>query len=452
MPSTQEAGVDPGVKSKFDAVIAFRFPSANSPAIRQRIETDAEHEAGSSRPLRLNVNGMTSGMQAACVKPAIDALEEFDTLVHGFDNAIEPYRGEMDALDGLDRTIANLRRDFSNAQVRAEEAFLKEHKYVEAKTAFAIASAKYHEEKLRHNNIDARVFPILAYILILFAIGGLEWAINYMAILEKFGVPAFALGFSAVIGSAVAFASHEHGTLLKQWDHWFGPQNEERKKVQKFVWSCFATVALLLVMGFVGWNRYTWVQAEISRSSAGAASSVFGNSAGPVINIGQEVAMTLFANILVYIIGLAIAYWCHDKDPDYATHFKVFIRARKVWDGWKAKVSQEKTRLEHVLTNEIAAEESKAKALQLRSQPLNQLRSQVLDQKERIETQAVTYVSSLIREYKMALVDFAKVSNPTISFIMAGGQFDLDRYIDTKVVPSLQTVRPELSPPEAATA
>lgn len=428
------------IAAAFQKVRGFAFPSLDSSQIQARIQKEAEAEAGSAKPLLLSESGMTNGMRAACVEPVLDMLGDFEKAVSDFENAIKPRLSEIEALDNLDREIADLERQSKETEERIEAKYRANAKYAQVAQEMEHTKALYEERYREHGQRKAKDFPLWAYIPILIAIGCVEWLVNYEAFLENFGAPAMAAGFTIIVALVVAAASHEHGTLLKQREHFFGEAVEQKHRTWKLIWVGFVTLGLLAAFGFVGWNRYNWAVDVMLQ--LGGNKIVIGGGAGlPQIDIGQKVTMSIIANVLVWLLGATIAYWVHDVDPEFTDRWRRAKKANKVYLKWRKRIDGEIRTARAQLAKDIEAKKNTSKALSQKTRALSDMRAQVRARCESIVAEAENLVNRMIRAYRTALTDIARASNPELAFNKGGAIIDIERYRQIEIAYSITASR-----------
>jgi len=168
---------------------------------------------------------------------------------------------------------------------------------------------EFEEARAERGNRDPVMTNPWLYWVGLIAVVGIEIAINFESLLKlpmiKSGL--FAVGMAVLVGLAVGFAAHVHGTVLKQWHYWFN--SFDRTRVWKAARKLGIGAALLTVaLGMIGWSRMFYVMPLIQLAE------VTGET--PPSLIFSILFMTL-SNVIVYGVGVLWAYFHHDEDPDY---------------------------------------------------------------------------------------------------------------------------------------
>jgi putative flippase GtrA len=285
-------------------------------------------------------------------------LSEWAQLRAGFDARLGPHKADLESAERLQTEVQDLvrRRDEDLAQIERETE--QEHRYRERRDAFERADARFRRHSEANGNRQAVMTgrsPI--YFLALACVGGTEWLINYTSFYLFFGVPAIAAGTTVILAILLAFASHGHGSILKQWTHRFGHHAERIRRIADWRLLILATLALLVVLGSAGGSRYM-AALHVMRAQAGP------NILGPDVVVQTDptvdVLLSLLANLAAWLVGIFFAYVAHDIDPEFMdatwqrrTAWRRFHRLRRVAD---ARIRQTEARhAKELRETEIAA-------------------------------------------------------------------------------------------------
>jgi hypothetical protein len=431
--------VPDAVRHAFDAVLAFQLPNPENAAFRERIHTDAERESRSTTALLLNEKSLTGGILSACVDPVLVVLDEFKKQCGAFDTAIRPHLPKIDAINDIDRQIAEKQRESDQTQIRTEEKHAADHHYAQAKEKQNRLKEAYESMSRAEGQREAKDFPPILYFTILIIIGAVEWMINYSSFLEFFSVPAMAAGFTFAVALAVACASHWHGTRLQGKGHYFGDHVELGEKKKEILAITIATAALIVAISYVGWIRYSWAIDLVSQLGVNSGISIGQNNNLPTINVGQKVILSLAANLLVWFIGAALAYAVHDKNPAFTEKFREFKAANKHYLALRVKVDAEIHRLRALLEKDIAELKNTAQAKEQEARPLADMLTTKEESVSKINAEADRLANRLIRNYRTTLGDIAAVDNPALKFNQGGKIIDLESYRQIDINHSLQT-------------
>ena len=163
--------------------------------------------------------------------------------------------------------------------------------------------------------------------------------------------PFIALGTTILIGFSIAFSSHLHGTVLRQWDHYFGPEDRTRNWVGYRLLTFGGTlIAIPLVL--VGGARYYFLIPQLEEA-------YMLGTAPPSIPI--SIAFMLLGNVIVYLVGVVWAFFCHDPSPEYPRKARAYKNAKARFDRlYKREVRDELHRAQQVFANQekiVAAED-----------------------------------------------------------------------------------------------
>lgn len=208
----------------------------------------------------------------------------------------------------------------------------------EAREEFSVALAEQGGRQPRMFH-PALYFAGLAVILLL------EIPINFESFVQWVHTPIFSFGLTFVTALLVGGAAHIHGTLLRQWDHYFGPHDRVRW-LQGGKLIGFGTALLAMALVLAGYARYAFFQQQLM------AIEILGGVRPSAL--GNLVAM-LASNLGVYLVGAAWAFFTHDEVPDYPSKKRKADRAQAAFDGAFARqVAGELNRLDQKATADIA--------------------------------------------------------------------------------------------------
>lgn len=196
------------------------------------------------------------------------------------------------------RQAASMSRDM----VENDLAMVKE-KMLNCCNGHAAAVSKLSEQRMAERRGKGEItVPPWWYVPSLAALGVGELFINYEGFREYLGVPLFAFMLAFGVGVAVALGSHIHGTWVKQWTVLFRQRDGNLPP-----WAypaIFTVICLLVFFSFlaVGWTRYSWVESLIARGLEG-------------MNVWSTMLQGLIPNIIIWLIGIVIAFANHDRSP-----------------------------------------------------------------------------------------------------------------------------------------
>ena len=397
---TQPALPDP-LEQAFRSAMAFSPERARALLLPPDAVSQAAEAEIARGPVRTDARGFTAGMRIAVLEPARALLSEWSQQRAAFDVRLGPWRADIESAERLAQETATIirRRDEDLGQIERETA--QEHRYQERRESFERADARLRRYSEANGNRQATMLarsPV--YFLALACVGGTEWLINYTVFFLFFGVPAIAAGTTLILAALLAFASHGHGSILKQWTHRFGHHAERIKRIADWRLLVLATLALFVVLGAAGGSRYM-AALHVMRAQAGP--NILGSDVVVQSDPTVDVLLSLLANLAAWLVGIFFAYVCHDIDPEFmdATAqrriaWRRFHRLRRIAD---ARIRQTEARHAKELRETETASRSRLDAVAPQKALLEQL-----DAHERAIRDAVlAAVRSNAERYRAAL-------------------------------------------------
>ncbi|SFL09618.1 hypothetical protein SAMN04488004_107210 [Loktanella salsilacus] len=176
-------------------------------------------------------------------------------------------------------------------------------------------------ETLR-NTLDRepRQWNSFLYVGLLMIIGLAELAINWEAFNAiKFFTPAVATGTALILGFALAASSHYTGSVIRQYKSLFDPANDDMDRFAGWKMIGMAASTLTIALGLVAFSRFYYLQQV-------ASSNIFGDAS---IGLLKTVGGSMMSNILVWMVGVLIAYMAHDQVPEFPAALKDLERFTK---------------------------------------------------------------------------------------------------------------------------
>lgn len=220
----------------------------------------------------------------------------------------------------------------ARGQLAEAEIDRAQDEYLEARKRFVVGHrldkrAQYQElEQLKQDESFARhayaqmrselgdrepkMLSVPIYLVVLCLIGIAEALLNFESFNAlKWATPAIALGMTLLVAAGLAFASHCHGTLLKQWEYYFGAHQEDISRGRAMRLFGLGTTSFLFAMAAVYYARDTYLSDMMNvRLTMGGEADI-----NPLWVIGGS----LLGNVIVYVVGAIIAYLMHDPNPEY---------------------------------------------------------------------------------------------------------------------------------------
>jgi hypothetical protein len=272
---------------------------------------------------------MASWYRSYISGPRGQALDTVATIL-GANNDQKRTRGVF-----LERTISH-EQDRRIEQKRQAQKSSREkraadyERYDESRHEYAKAKEDYDELRARHGR-EARPTP-LWYLPAIGSIGIFEAMINFESFTAiKMFTPAIALGVTLIVAVAIAYASHLHGTVIRQLESRFGAHRKDGDRSSS-VWMLsigFLILAAVLLLVYYARNSLFAEQLLENSVIGGDAPSAFFMIGGSMIG-----------NILVWLVGVAIAFFAHDEDHNYPDALKHKIKAEKKMYALHERINQ----------------------------------------------------------------------------------------------------------------
>jgi len=175
------------------------------------------------------------------------------------------------------------------AQLNSEPRFIQANK--ERQSALQIF------ENLRQANGGAypkNLSPVL-YVVPLIIVGVAEWYVNF-----------------ATFAAVFAWASHMHGTYVKQLAEIIHPSMEYRNVLGRKIAMVISTILLIAALSTVVWLRYVVISDQLGISPS-SAPGTFGEPSSSMI--WSRLGPTIVLNILIWGLGTLYAWVSNEKIP-----------------------------------------------------------------------------------------------------------------------------------------
>lgn len=375
----------------------------------QDLRAALEHDL-SSNPVVFDVDGYTASAANMLQSPIRQILTGLASSRRAFDDAFKFFEADLNRKDEVHTVISEIKQH-CDAEIEAEREKFNAQEDVITRN---LAKSQYEEIKQRHAgdpnlravnvSFPAGISPL--YLLLLFLVGVAEFFINYKLIEVFLGIPLAAFASAAVMAAVLAAISHVHGVDLKQFQHKFGQATRPNERPwQTFALAWIGLIVLLLV---VGWMRYEAVSSEIQASSS---SSVFLPQSGSMPNLGEEVIISLGANLLAWFLGVFLAASFHDSDPDYVDAAVRLERAERKCKRLFRKFEHECDRIAADARKKIAEQQYVQKRLEADPilQEAEQARGQIEALTSNIHEQVRAFLAEQGLRYKVSLLQ--RISN-----------------------------------------
>jgi hypothetical protein len=329
------AKIPDALRTGYEQAMNFDPNTLAAPAIDgERFRQLAQEE--SAIPLvSVSIAGVSPGLKGLLRHAALPVLSTWASARAGFDSALHPFMDRINAV----REAEHKKAAIDLKAQETEAAIIQEaeaHKpYAEAKEAKA--KADLHFEQL-HQGDGGR--PVVTfgntwpYYVIIAATTSVEWLINFDALYDWLGrIYALAAGGTIIMAWAIGTAAHVHGTYLKQWNSRFAPHVAGKGRYTTLLMA--ASLLLLVVLGVAGWARYSLAMEGVVATGPTLPTDQVTAPPNPTV----DVLVSLGFNLLIWLIGLVIAFFAHDENHELmdAEHerwkrTRAFNRLHRPWE------------------------------------------------------------------------------------------------------------------------
>lgn len=203
------------------------------------------------------------------------------------------------------------------AQLNSEPRFIQANK--EKQTNLQIF------ENLRQVNGGAypkNLSPVL-YVIPLILVGVAEWYVNFATFAAIF-IPVFAIAGTLLVAAVFAWASHMHGTYVKQLAEIIHPSMEYRNVLGRKIAMVISTVLLIAALSTVVWLRYVVIADQLGISPS-STPGTFGEPSSSMI--WSRLGPTIVLNILIWGLGTLYAWALNEKVPGLRESYRDLQRA-----------------------------------------------------------------------------------------------------------------------------
>lgn len=260
-------------------------------------------------------------------------------------------RFEADTVRGvpsilLESEVDRVRHETARAKHRALNEFFVNNGPLKAE-ADQLAQ-DYERMRAEQGGRKPRMVSPRIYGLGLFVVVLLELFVNFESFMSVpyISSPFLATGITGLVALAIGWAAHLHGTLLRQWDHFFGP-HDHILRLQGLRMLGIGSVLLAVALGAVLGARYFYILPKIEQAI------LLGSEPPSLLG---SLSFMIAGNAIVYLVGSAWAYVTHDEIPDYPSVKRRADAKRDEYDrAFQRQVADEIVRLEQ----KAAAEEDK---------------------------------------------------------------------------------------------
>ena len=395
--------------------VVAAFPPGRAAALFAEpatLEAAASAEAASGR-ISLDAHGLTAGERLAVIQPARHFMAEWRNNRAPFDLAVEPFTADIEAARALEGEAIALERRMTDELAAVERRAEDDHAWVETRDRYAEARTRFDASRLGHGNRDAnmRSHHVLYWVAMV-GVGAAEWLINYDTLVMFFGIPAMAIGATAILAFAMAFASHAHGVVWKQWSHRFGRHRSGLQRSSDYRLLGIGTLCLLFVLLFAGFSRFSVV---MHQAQAGPAPNILGADAQITFDPGRDVLISMLANLLAWLVGAFISFVCHDDDPDHMSATAQFTEWQKRFLAAERPYREEREVIAARAERELAQARASAQSRRARVRPQTDMLAHVEAHELAICRAVHAAVMRNLATYRASLADRAALTSPVIS-------------------------------------
>ncbi len=373
----------------------------------------AAAEEARSGQIALDPRGLSAGERLAIIQPARQIVADWRATRSAFDVALEPSMPDLEAANALEAETAALetraREELDTITRRADS----DHAWRETSDRYAEARIRFDASRLAHGNRDANMrahHPL--YWLALVGVGAAEWLINYDTLDMFFGIPAMAIGATAIIALAMAFASHAHGIVWKQWSHRFGRHRDAGQQAVSQRLLGIGTLSLLFVLLFAGFARFSVVMHQVS---AQPAQNILGAQASVTIDPSRDVLISMLANLLAWLVGCFLSFSCHDEDPGHMAATRQFGHWQRRFLRADRPYHQEREVSSARAERELAERRATAEARRARVRPQSEMLAQVQAHELAVIRAVQSAILRNLAAYRAALAEEAIRTGATIT-------------------------------------
>ncbi|MEQ6887230.1 hypothetical protein ABE957_00880 [Halomonas sp. CS7] len=409
---------DAEVRKVAEKCLAFRWSFPDEAAFRNELRETAAQEARTAQgQIVLTEHGHTPEMEGLIFSRLLRQTAGWVEVKTAFTNILAPHSKLLEETANLKEEKASLQ----DQRVNLKQSLTAE--WEETKSEFKAArreaaNAEDEYEKLyeRHGNRHAKIVKLGIYLPTLALIGMVEWLINWEAANALFAQPYLAAGIVIVVAMAVAAASHEHGTLAKQWSHRCGFAAPPGIRSRNYTALGFTTLLFIAAMTLVGYMRYKLAFNDLVGASAFGGDNPFG-ARGSIGEVYTAVAMTLMGNLIVWLLGAMVAYWFHDSDPGFAEARERHLKASKIFETWSRRMEKAIREREQRLTMQIEEVENTLNSRMKQGRLLVDMSEQVQEQEKMLFGRLKEVVDENLKTYRRALLGLIKAENLSVSFL-----------------------------------
>jgi hypothetical protein len=213
--------------------------------------------------------------------------------------------------------------------------------------------------QINNSAYPKNISPVL-YVLPLVLVGLAEWYVNFATFAAIF-IPVFAIAGTLLVAAVFAWASHMHGSYLKQLAEIIHPSMEYRNVLGRKIAIVISTILLIAALSTVVWLRYIVISDQLG-ISPNATPGTFGEPSSSMV--WSRLGPTIVLNILIWGLGTLYSWASNEKVPGLRESYRdlqraerKLNRARKPFDAAERRIKAEYKRKRE--KNQVAINEYK---------------------------------------------------------------------------------------------
>lgn len=309
-----------------------------------QVDRAVRNDASAGERISVDEENLTPGMREGILEPLREAIRLSDALIEKCMRETEARARMADdcaekiRTGGIRELENQLNDDLDSIdQEEADNSELKLQMEREAR-----ASQEVQQYRKLANGRNPKTFPFWIYAVLLAMIGVLEFSINISAFRQQLA-PLFAVGLALIVGVSFAFSSHYIGSAVKAS---LGLRNVKFETYghRKVFWDFIFGFALFgLAFALVMWFRYDLIAEQFGSSlSSDVLQSIGLSGEGSQTIILRKLAEISIANIVAWLLGVAISWTIHDSYPRYPIASKEVAKASKKIENLRRRFAEKR--------------------------------------------------------------------------------------------------------------
>lgn len=327
-----------------------------------------------------------------------------------------------------------------NAQERWDGVRAEFDQYSESEDARKLAADlkdaqhSYERKRTANGGEESRAWGRYRYLFALFLIAVPELFLNFQSSMRTIGLaglnsPALAAGLTVLLALAIAFSSHVIGVCIHQWGDRFGGDVGRKEKLHSLRFFSLGWTLFIIAITIVTYGRYLLFADDLERAILMGRTT----GAGALLQVGYTVG----GNVLVWLIGIVISMFAHDKVDGLGETKRAYDLAHKRYAASRRDLEERKQ--QHI--NKAQKKNDKLHEFERRElQPL----PEYADLRQRVESLAAkdNAVLALLEGYRLALLGLIKDAGGGTTFLIDDEQSNRNRDVPPREFSSRKLVLP----------